>query len=287
MRLLVLEKKVAAEFGLDLGDPERERRNLEGSVEGGEEEPLLQKPPNPVYIIPPGQPWLIQSYPILYCFKDTRMLTANWITLMQAALVGTLDATVPMIGEASYGFTSLQTGLLFIPILLPGLMLGPLAGGITDRQGPKTMVVWGFGLLVPVFVSLRTVQPGGIDQILIYGLILTLCGTCLAVTNPPALVESTLVVEKYHEANPEIFGAHGPYAQASSITGLVYNAGTALGALVAGALTDAIGYGNMNLVTAALSFVTATLGFFYLHGKPADRKMGDSTVIRTRNGKKG
>ena len=68
-------------------------------------------------------------------------LTANWITLMQAALVGTPDATVPITGEASYGFTSLQTGLLFIPILLPGLVLGPLSGRILDRQGPKTVVV--------------------------------------------------------------------------------------------------------------------------------------------------
>lgn len=287
MWLLIVEKKNTSKFGPEYEDPEGERQNLEGPDEGGEQDALLQKPPDPVYVIPSGQPWLIQSYPILYCFKDSRMLTANWITLMQAALVATLDATVPIIGEASYGFTSLQTGLLFIPILLPSLVLGPLAGGILDRQGPKTMVVWGFGLLVPIFLSLQLVRPGGIDQILMYALILTLCGTCLAVTSPPALVESTLVVEKYHQANPEVFGAHGPYAQASSITGLVYNAGTALGALVAGALNDAIGYGNMNLVTAALSFVTAILGWFFLNEKLADRKMGDSEGIQTGNNQKG
>lgn len=287
MRLLMVEKKNAAKFGADHGDPEGERQNREGPDEGGEQDALLHKPPNPAYVIPPGQPWLIQSYPILYCFNDSRMLTANWITLMQAALMGTLDVSVPIIGEASYGLTSLQTGLLFIPILLPALMLGPLAGGIMDRQGPKIMVVWGFGLLVPIFLSLRMVQPGGLDKILIYALILTLCGTCLAVTSPPAMVESMLVVDEYYQANPEVFGAHGPYAQASSITGMVYNTGTALGALLAGALNDAIGYGNMNLVTAALSLVTAILGFFFLTGKPADQKVGDAGGIRTRYDQKG
>ena len=287
MRLLVVEKKVAAEFGFDHGDSEGQRQNLEGLDEGSAADPLLQKPPDPAYIIPPGRPWVIRSYPILYCFKDARMLTANWITLMQAGLMGTLDATVPIIGKASYGFSSLQTGLLFIPILLPSLILGPVAGGITDRQGPKMIAVWGFGLLVPIFVSLRMVQSGGLDQVLIYGVILTLCGTCLAMTNPPALVESTLVVEKYHQANPEIFGPHGPYTQASGITGLIYNAGTAIGALWAGALTDAIGYGNMNLVNAALSFLTTVLGFFYLNEKHVDRKMSDSTAIPSRNDRKG
>ena len=114
---------------------------------------------------------------------------------------------------------------------------------------------------------MRIVQPGGPIQVWIYCVILTLCATCLATTNPPALVESTLVVEKYYKANPEIFGPNGPYAQISSITGFMYNAGTAIGLLLAGALKDAVGYGNMNLVTAALSLITALLAFFYTGGK--------------------
>ena len=56
------------------------------------------------------------------------MLTANWITLIQATLVGSLDATVPTVAEEYYGFNYLQTGLLFIPIVLPMLIIGPVAG---------------------------------------------------------------------------------------------------------------------------------------------------------------
>lgn len=269
MRLLMIEKKIAAEFGFDKGHPAEQRRHSEDTCSDGAEEPLLTAPQDQAYVIPPEQPWLIKWYPILYCFKDARMLTASWITLIQATLLGALDATVPTIGEAYYGFTSLQTGLLFIPILLPILILGPLAGWITDRQGPRTIVVWGFGLLVPIFFLLRIVRPGGLTQILIYCILLALCGTCLAATSPPALVESTLVIEQYYKANPEIFGPNGPYAQISSITGFTYNAGTALGPLLAGALKDALGYGNMNLFTAGLSLITALLGFFYTGGQPA------------------
>lgn len=268
MRLLVVEKKIAAEFGFNSGDPAEQGQHSEDTHEEAAERPLLQKPPDPAYIIPPELPWIIKSYPILYCFKDVRMLTANWITLIQATLLGTLDATVPTVGEEYYGFNSLQTGLLFIPILLPTMIFGPIAGWITDRHGSKPIVVLGFGLLAPIFISMRLVQPGGSIQILIYCITLALCGSCLAATSPPALVESTLVMEKYYRANPERFGPNGPYAQISSITGFMYNAGTALGLLLAGALKDAIGYGNMNSVAALLSLITALLGFFYIGNKP-------------------
>ena len=141
---------------------------------------------------------------------------------------------------------------------------------MTDRQGSRIIAISGFGLLGPLLMLLRAVHPGGLDQVLIYCLLLTLCGTCLATTNPPALVESTLMVEKYHKANPEVFGPNGPYAQTSSVTGFVYNAGSALGPLLAGDLKDAVGYGNMNLAAAALSLLTALLAFFYIDGKSPD-----------------
>ena len=270
MRLLVIEKRTAAEFGFHTGDLAEQRQHSEDAHEEGARDPLLKTPQDQAYLIPPEQPWLIKSYPILYCFKDTRMLTAIWITLIQATLMGTFDATVPTVGEEYYDFNSLQTSLLFIPILLPSLLIGPFAGWITDRQGPRPTVVLGFGLLVPMFILLRTVRPGGLIQISIYCVLLTLCGTCLAATSPPALVESTLVMEKYHKANPETFGPGGPYAQISGITGFMYNAGTALGLLLAGALKDTVGYGNMNLVTAALALVTSVLAFFYTGENPVE-----------------
>ncbi|KAI4210152.1 MAG: hypothetical protein LQ351_006984 [Letrouitia transgressa] len=203
MRLLIIEKKPAAKFGFDNGDTVEHRQHPNNTHEEGEGDPLLKPPQDQAYVIPPELPRVIKSNPILYCCKDVRMLTANWITLIQATLMGTFDATVPTIGEEYYAFNSLQTGLLFIPVLLPSLILGPLAGGITDRRGPRTIVGWGFGLLAPI---------------------------------PPALAQATLVIEKYYKANPEKFGPHGPYAQVSSITGTMYNAGTALGSLLAGAL---------------------------------------------------
>lgn len=137
MRLLMIEKKIAAEFELDRGDSAEPRLDSENS-------PLLKTPQDSAYVISSELPRWIKAYSILYCFKDARMITANWITLVHALFLGALDATVLIICEKYYGFNSLQTGLLFIPILLSMVLFGPVAGWITDRRGPKTVVVWGF-----------------------------------------------------------------------------------------------------------------------------------------------
>ena len=266
MRLLMIEKKFADDYGCCHVHPAAPSRP---PVTNGEEaaDPLVKAQRDPAYIIPSEQSTLIASYPILYCFLDARMLTASWITLIQATFLGSLDAMIPVIGEAYYHFNSLQTGLLFVPMVLPMLLLGPIAGWIIDRHGSRAIVALGFGFLVPVFIFLWWVQSGGFVHSLLYCAVLTLCGTCLAATSPSALVESTLVVEEYHRANPGVFGTNGPYAQISSVTGLLYNAGTALGPLLASSLKDAAGYRHMNLVIAAVSLITAVLALLYVGKK--------------------
>ena len=256
MRILMVEKKAAAEDKIGNGEATPGRQQAEDAF-SADTRPLLEPPKDEAYIISPTQPWITELCPVLYCFNDIQMFIASWITFVQATLLGALDATVPLIGEQYYNLNSLQTGFLLVPILLPILLCGPVAGWLMDRKGPKLLVILGFGLLVPVFTSLWVVQPGQYPAVVVYCILLGLCGSCLAFTSPPALVESTVVVDRYYKANPDLFGPNGPYAQISSITGMVYNAGTAVGALLAGGLNNAIGYGNMNLVLAALALVTA------------------------------
>lgn len=278
MRLLIVEKQTAAQFHQDPIPAESliESSNSETGHEASEEDPLIIPPkvyPDPDFIIPLELGWPLKQYPILYCCKDIRLLTTYWITLIQAILLAALDATVPNVAIEYYDFTSLQTGFLFIPILLPILVFAPLAGRITDRRGSRDIVIWGFGLLGPILAFFYLVEPGEITQILTYAALLTCCGICLAITNVPALVDSTVVIEKYHKANPDRFGSNGPYAQIASITGLLYNSGTAVGPLLAGLLKDRIGYGWMNVIMAVLAVLTAVLGFFFVGGRvEADAK---------------
>lgn len=275
LRLLLIEKKTAASYGAsgvtDGNQASIEAQNHDANNdddEETEEDPLLKKKEENHYKITTDQPKAIRSLPILYCLQDPRLLTAQLLAFVQATLLGTFDATIPTVAEEYFGFDSLKSGLIFIALILPYLLLGPVAGWTVDRYGPKPAAVLGFGYLAPILILLRLAQPGGKPQIILYCGLLALCGLGLGVIGSPSIVEAAFVVQQYDKANPGFFGANGPYAQLYAINSMVFSAGLTVGPLMAGLLKDAVGYGNMNVVVAALCLITAVLSFVYIGGKP-------------------
>ncbi|ROW11115.1 hypothetical protein VMCG_00952 [Cytospora schulzeri] len=280
MRLLVIEKKVAkrydAAFPQHDPDPEtvpdRGQDNSEtGRTAGnqGEEEPLLGNKENDPFKLSKDQPALARKITILPCLADPRLITAFLVAFVQAMLLGNFDATVPTTAQELFGFDSLRAGLLFLPLGAMDLVIGPIAGWFVDRYGVKPGAVVGYSYLVPVLIMLRLPhQGGGKDQMFLYGGLLALCGVGLAIIGAPSLVEAGTVVQKYYEANPDFFGEQGPYAQLYGLNSMVFSLGLAVGPALAGGLKQRLGYGNMNLVLAAISLATAVLCFVWLGGKP-------------------
>ena len=271
MRLLLIEKKTAKQYEDGIEAEEHNEVNGEDGESGheaGEEDPLIRKEEGKEYKIPPDQPKLIKSLPIVYCLKDARLLTALLLAFVQATLLSTFDATIPTEAQELFNFNSLKAGLLFIALSLPYLLFGPIAGWAVDRYGTKPAAVVGFGYLVPALVSLRLAHRGDTAQIVEYCALLALCGVGLAVIGSPSIVEASFVVQKYDTANPDFFGANGPYATLYAINSMVFSAGLTLGPLLSGLLREAIGYGNMNATIAALCLVTSVLSFINIGGKP-------------------
>lgn len=274
MRLLLVEKKTAAKYtdfkNIEEDDVQQQNQEAEdgGNDQADEETYLLREREDKEHKIPPDQSRPIRFFPLLYCLSDPRLLVALLLAFVQATLLSTFDATVPTIATSYFGFDSLSSGLLFIALVLPYLVLGPVAGWAVDRYGTKPASVLGFGYLVPVLVLLRLTAQGGTSEVVKYCALLALCGVGLAVISSPSIVEASTVVEMYEKANPGFFGANGPYAQLYGINSMVFSAGLTLGPLVAGGLKDTIGYGNMNAVIAVLCGLTATLSFVFVGGKP-------------------
>ena len=271
MRLLLIEKKVAARYHDNEQDanapPSQEDEETEESSEDSEEDPLLGKEKEN-YKVPPDQPKVIRGFPLLYCLRDPRLLTAFLLAFVQATLLSNFDATIPTEAQNLFDFDSLKAGLLFIALDIPYLLLGPLAGWSVDNYGTKPAAVIGFGYLAPVLVLLRIPHQGGKSQIIIFCACLSLCGVGLAIIGSPSIVEASQVVQRYHKANPDFFGEQGPYAQLYGINSMVFSAGLTLGPVLSGMLRDAIGYGNMNIVLAAISLITASLAFVFVGGTP-------------------
>ena len=281
MRVIMIEKKVARRYGLDDSkdasddheqqeDHQDQQDENEDSGENDERQPLLAtfEETGEDYKLSEDQPWIVRQIPILPCLANPALLTALLQALVQAAVTGSFDATVPTVSRELFDFDSLKAGVLFLPIGLVDLIFSPLAGWTVDRYGTKPASVICNAFLVPILVLLRLPQAGGIDQIILYVILLALAGIGLSGTGAPSIVEAGTVVQKYHENNKKLFGETGPYAQLYGLNSCLYNAGLTLGPELAGELKERIGYGNMNIVLAAICAVTAVLSFLYVGGRP-------------------
>ena len=255
MRLFVIEKRTAAQYLPADEDPQPPSFSRGGGTDappdaaGGnaveecaddESWPLLQAHDSE-YKIPTERPRLLQALPLLYCFTSPAFLATQFLALQQSSILGAFDATVPVTAQAYFGFTPLTAGLLFVPLAVIDLVVGPLAGWLVDRRGTKPAAVLGCAILAPALACLRFVRPGGADAIALYCGLLAACGAGVSAMGAPCMVEATRVVARYHGANPEAFGPRGPYAQLYGLNSMVFNLGLAVGPLVFGPLRTAVG----------------------------------------------
>ncbi|KAK8012585.1 MFS general substrate transporter [Apiospora marii] len=271
MRLLLIEKKVAAKYDSSLADDGTNPRTDAASDEPTEEDTLLQRKQEERYEIHGEQNKLVRAVPVLYCLRNPRLLVAFVMAFVQAALLAAFDATIPMEALDLFGFSSLKAGLLFIALNIPCLIIGPVAGWAVDRFGTKPVAVTGFSYFVPVLLLLRLPPEqlvGRSGNIALYCALLALNGVGLAVIDSPSFVEASDVVQRYDKANPGFFGANGPYAQLYGFNSMFFCAGLTLGPIISGTLRDSIGYGNMNAVLAGATGFTAVVSYFVVGGKP-------------------
>ncbi|KAI9756792.1 MAG: hypothetical protein M4579_003709 [Chaenotheca gracillima] len=276
MRILLIEKKTAAKYedASERSADHNPHPDTEGTQEAEESDPteedalLSKKEDDKPYEVPPGQPRWIRSFPIAFCLKDPRLLVALLLAFVQATILASFDATIPTEAKSLFQFDSLKGSLLFIALVLPYLLLGPVCGWAVDRYGTKPSATIGFGYLVPALVLLRLPHAGGTGQIALFCVLLALCGLGLAIIGSPSIVESSFVVQRYDQVNPEFFGEQGPYAQLYGINSMVFSAGLTLGPVLGGTLRDKVGYGNANLALAGLCLITSILSFLYVGGRP-------------------
>lgn len=283
MRGIMIERRVAEKWGVDY---ENNTDRRDSKVSENETSPLLSTPaltnnannaiPNNEedrkYILPSPLPQYLPK-PLLYIlFTSPRLLTCTLSSLLLAALVAINNATIPIQANLLFNLTSFSSGLFFIPLLAPSLIIGPLAGHLIDKYGTKLPSALGFLLLsIPVFL-LRLPHTGGSIEITKYAIILLFVGIATAFVGPVFLVETTEVVERYHKMNPEAWGEKGPFASMFAWHCVLTSAGLTLGpVLVVG--MNGWGYGGLMGWVAGICVCLGVLCFCFL-GDELTRKNG-------------
>ncbi|KAL1655906.1 hypothetical protein SLS61_001469 [Didymella pomorum] len=283
LRILMVEKRVRDKY-MPASDTATAQSN--GAEVNDERAPLLPdsgtRNIDERYRLAPPKNRVTRTLPILLLLRDPGLLTAILIAFMQAALLGSFDATVPLVAESSFNFDSLKAGLLFLPLGGADFFLGPVFGWAVDRYGPRLFSVIGFAFLVPTLVLLRLpVETSIVEKldnghlISLYASILALNGAGLAIIGSPSIVEAGRLVENYSKANKDIFSKGAPWAQLYGINSMVFSGGLTVGPLVAGTLREKIGYGNMNVVLAGVCAVTAVLAALFIGRKDGNHPDGE------------
>ena len=280
LRLLVVDPKAVAKYACF--SPVAE--------DGRETDPLLPDPEeisewhDSRYEIDDGEGRAIfKTLPILYCFRQPRLHMAMLLAFTQSLIMGAMDATVPMEARELFGFSSMQTGLIFIALMTPYLALGRYFGQLVDRHGARLVTIAGYGYLIPCFILLGLPERRLLEQkynIALYCCALALCGIGLAAVSSLSFVEAIDVIGKYEAANPGLFGENGPYAQLFGFNSVYIFAGLGVGPIVAGALRDRFGYQMMGAAFAIIAAVTAVVAFFVV-GPPQKSKDVVSDEVRS------
>jgi MFS family permease len=269
MRLLVVEKKSAAGYGIltseEDGDPDTADTSQNSS---DEESPLLNKsspPDTDTRRLPTNPPRWARTLPVLYCcLTNPRLFTSQLVAFIQASLFAVFDATLSTEARDRFHFDALQAGLLFLPLLLPYAFLSPLAGSLLDSHGARPIAACGFATIATPLLLLRFVPH---DDISLFAACLAVTGAGLAATASVSIVDGSRVVQSLYRRDPRFFARGEPYAQLYALNSVFYCAGLTVGPLMGGWLREAIGYGDMNVVVAGLCVVMLGLSLLYLGGR--------------------
>ncbi|KAI0996486.1 hypothetical protein K3495_g11694 [Podosphaera aphanis] len=280
MRLFIIEKKIAKNYNNveDLSSSAPNQSSETSPLLSTSDQSETSKIPEidlAEWKNPPNLPTWAKKLPMLYIiYHSPRLVTAQVLGFTQALMLAIFDATIPIQSLDLFSFTPLHAGLIFIPLLFPELVFGPIAGLCVDRFGTKWPSVFGlFFLVLPLSLlgCIHSVAPGEegyITEILKFSMVLAGCGVGLALIGSQSIVDASIVVGFYEQANPDWFPEGGPYAQLYAVNGMVFSLGLAVGPLFASFIKETYSYAIMNFCVAGLCIAVGVLCATFMGGTP-------------------
>ena len=194
--------------------------------------------------------------PIITLLGSRRLLAGLWACLVQASLLTSFDATLPLFVHNTFGWSSTGAGLIFLAIVIPS-SVGPFVGILSDRYGPRWFAALGFLLTTPFLVLLRYVTHNSLNQKVLLCALLFFIGLCDTLVFAPITAEITYVVEAKERKRPGLYGTNGAMAQAYGLFNMAWAGGCLVGPIWAGMVNETVGWGTMAWTLGLLSFVTA------------------------------
>ncbi|KAF3276624.1 hypothetical protein TWF970_006210 [Orbilia oligospora] len=269
MRLLVIEKAAAKQWMPEPSAPDADGANLEDQKpedkkanpqENIREAMLKNRDAATVLRKESRVP------AIILLLKSPRTLNSLFITVMLGSIFTAFDAVLPLRVKYVFHFNSTAAGLIFLAIIIPTLV-APLCGKISDKYGPRWLVVTAFFVCLPLFILLRLPQRPVAGHIALLCALLFCIGFVISASMPGAMSEISISVVEFEKESPGIFGEKGAFAQAYALFNIAWSLGSVVGPLLGGFLNKAIGWNSMVLLFGFLCLLTSFVTIWYTGGK--------------------
>ena len=270
LRLLVIEKK---DFlgQVNEGDTESlySLAGEDGSSEGdGSLMPSTSKSPSPNK---GGHRESLRNHKdsVIGLLLSPRLPVALSVIFVRSLLLTSFDATLPLFVHSAFGWTSLGSGLIFLPFILP-LFLAPYVGSLADQKfQPRLIASTGFFFAVPLLSLLRLVRGqnelNGTVGVIVLVANLVGVGAALVLMLPPTMVEVERIIAAtdHHrneaEQQTKIKRNSAIRGQAYGLVNCAWALGTLAGPLWGGFVVSEAGWGTMTLSLAVLSGAMGSL----------------------------
>jgi MFS family permease len=192
-------------FRLSCIDPKDAKSWLETEPPGGERRALLDEIERPRIsqeasetfeaIISLEQQAVPSMMKLGHLLSKPRLLAALFGTTVQCSIHTCFDSTLPLFVSSTFYWGATGAGLVFLPLLVPSL-LGPLAGAVSDRYGPKWPTTFGSLAGAPLLICLRFVSMNTLEHQALLCVLLAGIGLSEAFVFGPLMAEITWSIQE-------------------------------------------------------------------------------------------
>lgn len=269
LRLVMIEKKVAAQWSLANNDPPSTM-----------EEPKALQPPSDAEIQPLSTPVLPSEAekmphakgiirrlpPMISLLRIPRLLASLFGCFIQATSLASFDSVLPLYVKDTFHWNSSGAGLIFICLVIPQFV-SPIVGSLSDRSGPRTPTAIGLFGSIPFWVCLRFVSYNSMSQKALLCALLSMLGFCFTLVMAPLMAEIDHVVELEEKRRPGSLGKRGAAAQGFGLFNAAWAIGTLIGPLWAGFVVENAGWGAMGWTLGLLNGVGGVVTLIWTGGR--------------------
>ena len=115
-------------------------------------------------------------FPIMVTLLSSkRLMSAVYGSFINTTLTCAFDSVLPLFVKRIFGWGPTPAGLIFLTIAFPSI-LGPLAGALADRYGPRPVALGGFALATPALALLGLVRDGSVGMQALLCILLAIVG---------------------------------------------------------------------------------------------------------------